>query len=301
MWICQIQNKYTFLMYFSFSKLVQRFPVFNADFNSMQFYAAIIFLFRPYFSHHLLRATQSLNTTEDRAAVARVKSDCISAAHQMVEVLRCFRKQHSLRHTNIQIVHLIFTASLIHIYNACTCAGAESQTALDDLQFCCQSLGEIGQTYGNATRALEVIILVKREWQKVAAVRTAQGFKRPSNQIGGTEGEDLPKKRRPSSNVAFDPLSPPQFLMPSAFETFHLPTNDLALGSQALNAPRDGGDIYDAWDFLNWADLGGEMVNDTNIQGAEGQVLMENTEIREQFFGGGSPQESGIHNAEQHE
>ncbi|PMD54418.1 uncharacterized protein K444DRAFT_598015 [Hyaloscypha bicolor E] len=113
----------------------------------MQFYAAIIFLFRPYFSHHLLRATQSLNTMEDRAAVARVKSDCISAAHSMVEVLRCFRKQHSLRHTNIQIVHLIFTASLIHIYNACTCTGADSQTALDDLQFCCQSLGEIGQTY----------------------------------------------------------------------------------------------------------------------------------------------------------
>jgi len=148
---------------------------------------------------------------------------------------------------------------------------------------------------------LEVIILVKREWQKVAAVRTAQGFKRPSNQIGGTEDEDFRRKRRPSSNVAFDPLNLPQFLMPSAFETFRVPTNDLALGSQALNAPRDGGDIYDAWDFLNWADLGGDMVNDTDIQGADGQVLMENAEISERFFGGVSLQDSGIHNTEHHE
>jgi len=273
----------------------------------MQFYAAIIFLFRPYFSHHLLRATQSLNTTEDRAAVARVKSDCISAAHTMVEVLRCFRKQHSLRHTNIQIVHLIFTASLIHIYNACTCSGAESQTALDDLQFCCQSLGEIGQTYGNATRALEVIILVKREWQKVAAVRTAQGFKRPSNALdysrsGSAEGEDFRKKRRPSSNVTFDPLNPPQFLMPSAFETFRLPPHDLALGSQALSAPRDGGDIYDAWDFLNWADLGGEMVGDLNgSQGLDGQILVENSNAMDQGFESNSVQENGLNNLGQHE
>jgi hypothetical protein len=208
----------------------------------------------------------------------------------MVEVLRCFRKQHSLRHTNIQIVHLIFTASLIHIYNACTCTGAESQTALDDLQFCCQSLGEIGQTYGNATRALEVIILVKREWQKVAAVRTAQGFKRPSNAMSfGQDGEDFRKKRRPSSNVAFDPLNPPQFLMPSAFETFRVPPNDLALGSQALNAPRDGGDIYDAWDFLNWVDLGGDMATEMNgSQGFEDRGLLQNEILNGQVFGGSS-------------
>jgi len=273
----------------------------------MQFYAAIIFLFRPYFSHHLLRATQTLNTMEDRAAVARVKFDCISAAHTMVEVLRCFRKQHSLRHTNIQIVHLIFTASLIHIYNACTCTGAESQTALDDLQFCCQSLGEIGQTYGNATRALEVIILVKREWQKVAAVRTAQGFKRPSNALNyrGSESADredsyVRKKRRPSSNVTSDPLDPPQFLMPSAFETFRVPPNDLALGSQALNAPRDGGDIYDAWDFLNWTDLGGEMVGEMNeTRGLDGQILLENNNVMDQGFDGNSVRESAVQNAGQ--
>jgi hypothetical protein len=282
----------------NFSRSTLHFPPSNADYNSMQFYAAIIFLFRPYFSHHLLRATQSLNTMEDRATVARVKSDCISAAHSMVEVLRCFRKQHSLRHTNIQIVHLIFTASLIHIYNACTCTGAESQTALDDLQFCCQSLGEIGQTYGNATRALEVIILVKREWQKVAAVRTAQGFKRPSNALnysrsGSADGEDFRKKRRPSSNVTFDPLNPPQFLMPSAFETFRVPPNDLALGSRALNAPRDGGDIYDAWDFLNWADFGGEMVSDLDAPpGLGGQGLLEHNGTNEQIFGGNSIQDS---------
>jgi hypothetical protein len=73
--------------------------------------------------------------------------------------------------------------------------------------------------------------------------------------------------------------------MPSAFETFRVPPNDLALGSQALNAPRDGGDIYDAWDFLNWADLGGEMVGEMNeTQGLDGQILLENNNAMDQGF-----------------
>jgi len=217
----------------------------------------------------------------------------------MVEVLRCFRKQHSLRHTNIQIVHLIFTASLIHIYNACTCSGVESQTALDDLQFCCQSLGEIGQTYGNATRALEVIILVKREWQKVAAVRTAQGFKRPSNAMNGQDGSAQSgslHKRRCSS---IDPLNPPQFRMPSAFETYRVPPNDLAMGPQALTTPRDGGEIFDAWDFLNWAEFG----EGTGLDAAPGlgdQALVQENGMSDQIFEENPLQENDVSNEEQH-
>lgn len=90
--------------------------------------------------------------------------------------------------------------------------------------------------------------------------------------------------------------------MPSAFETFRVPPNDLALGSQALNAPRDGADIYDAWDFLNWADLGGEMVSDLDAPpGLVGQGLLEQNGTNEQLFGGNSIQDSCLHNAGQHE
>ncbi|KAL7946984.1 fungal-specific transcription factor domain-containing protein [Trichoderma barbatum] len=224
----------------------------------MQFYTLVIFLFRPYFSRDILRWTQSMSH-EGRSAVATVRTDCISAAHRLVEVLRCFRKQHSLRYTNIQIVHLIFTGSLVHIYNACTCSPSESQTALDDLQFCCQSLGEIGQTYGNATRALEVIILVKREWQRLAAVRNA---KRPGSSIysnNSTTENSRQKRRSPSSAASFGPLNPPQFMMPSAFETFRVPIDSMRQ-APLPGIPKSRQEMYDAWQFLNWNDPNVELV-----------------------------------------
>lgn len=244
--------------------------------TSMQFYAVLIFLLRPYFSRDLLRLTQAMPSQEDRIAVASVRSECISAAHNMADVLRCYRKQYSLKYTNVQIVHLIFTASLVHVYNACTCSPQESQEALDDLQFCCQALGEIGDCYGNATRALDVVILVKREWQKLAAVRTAaNGQKRVRMAVQGSDGQEESgnsrlAKRRGSVSV-FDPSNPPRFTTPTNFETFRTTTdNNASLG----NFPREGGDMYDAWHFLNWAEIDPDLLAgvDSTTQALDGAI-----------------------------
>jgi len=233
---------------------------------SMQFYAVLIFLLRPYFSRDLLRLTQAMPSQDNRIAVVSVRAECISAAHNMADVLRCYQTQYSLKYTNVQIVHLIFTASLVHVYNACTCSPhGESQGALDDLQFCCHALGEIGGCYGNATRALDVVILVKREWQKLAAVRSAAGGgqkrarlaaqgpggQEEAEEEGGGGGSRL-AKRRGSSSV-FDPSNPPRFTTPTNFETYRTAADNSA--SSLNNIPREGGDMYDAWHFLNWAEI----------------------------------------------
>lgn len=242
----------------------------------MQFYAVLIFLLRPYFSRDLLRLTQTMPSQDDRMAVASVRAECISAAHNMADVLRCYRKQYYLKYTNVQIVHLIFTASLVHVYNACTCSPQESQEALEDLQFCCQSLGEIGECYGNATRALDVVILVKREWQKLAANRTvANSQKRARMAVQGPgdhedSGSSRLAKRRGSLSV-FDPSNPPRFTTPTNFETFRTTAdNNTSLG----NFPREGGDMYDAWHFLNWAEIDPDLLAgvDSSAQALDGAV-----------------------------
>ncbi|KAL1877873.1 hypothetical protein Daus18300_002226 [Diaporthe australafricana] len=174
------------------------------------------------------------------------------------------------------IVHLIFTASLVHVYNACTCSPQESQAALDDLQFCCQSLGEIGECYGNATRAIDVVILVKREWQKLAAVRTAANSQKRTRMTaqGPGDNEDISSrmaKRRGSLSV-FDPHNPPRFTTPTTFETFRTPAdnNSTSLG----NFPREGGDMYDAWHFLNWAEIDPDILAgvDASAQALDGAI-----------------------------
>ncbi|POS74199.1 hypothetical protein DHEL01_v207406 [Diaporthe helianthi] len=270
----------------------------------MQFYTVVIFLLRPYFSRDLLRMAQAMPSHEDRLALASVRAECITAAHSMADVLRCYRKQYTLRHTNVQIVHLIFTASLVHVYNACTCSSSphESQTpavavavALDDLQSCCQALGEIGEYYGNATRALDVVILVKREWQKLAAVRTAaNGHKRArlgadqaagpgssSTDLGlleveegegeGEGGCSRRAKKRGLTLAVFDASNPPRFTTPTNFETFST-TVDNNLSASLGQFPREGGDMYDAWHFLNWAEIDSDLLAgvDSTAQAMEG-------------------------------
>jgi hypothetical protein len=158
----------------------------------MQFYAISIFLHRPFFSRKV--ATASRETDEVSRQAQRT---CVQAAQAMVKLLKIFRKQHTLRQTNVQIVHLVFTASLIHIYNTCTSTGKEAENAMADLQFCCQSLSEIGQAYKNSTRALEVIICIKREWQNKA--KTAR-LKRSSS----TVDLNAQRKRRATDETQVD-------------------------------------------------------------------------------------------------
>lgn len=186
----------------------------------MQYYATLIFLYRPYLSCRLVRQIASLDTTESRAAMGSVPSDCVSAAHEVAEILRCYQNQHSFRRTNVQIVHIILTASLIFIHDICTRAYSESRHSLSDLQLCCHSLGEIGRCFGNATRALEVIILVKSEWQRIATARRGPraGTKRPSFSMSSNPhelSEDSRPKQRHRTSISADIFLTPSFTTPT--------------------------------------------------------------------------------------
>lgn len=72
----------------------------------MQFYASLIALYRPYLSSTLLRRKDDVTSSADREALVAAPVECIEAAHQIAETLRCYQRQHSLRRSNIQIVCL---------------------------------------------------------------------------------------------------------------------------------------------------------------------------------------------------
>lgn len=176
--------------------------------KSMQFYAVLVSLYRPYLSTEFQQLRNLLRSPEDRTVLRDAKRECVSAAHQTVEYLRCYQRQHTLARLNIQIVHIVFTVSLVFTYDVCTGSHHESRSSLRDLQFCCHALGEIGQCYGNATRALEVVILVKSEWQRLvmtqqarnsATKRRSVSISRNGNGIfgeGGGVGDEERSKRR---------------------------------------------------------------------------------------------------------
>ena len=155
----------------------------------MQFYAISILLHRPFFSQSLSTPHSSpTNGFENPRAI------CIAAAQSIVRLLRTYRKQHTLRRTNVHIVHLVFTASLICIFNAYSNSNSSDAHSLKDLQFCCQALGEIGEAFQNSMRALEVVICIKREWLgKMKSM--ARPKRRGSNSELDMAGSTRQKKR----------------------------------------------------------------------------------------------------------
>ncbi|KAL1619749.1 hypothetical protein SLS56_009950 [Neofusicoccum ribis] len=109
---------------------------------------------------------------------------------------------------------------------ACTGGVDESQMAHDDLEICCQALLDMCQCYRSATRALEVVILLKTEWRKLAArwPDTAGSGRRTRNQ-------------EPSLASA-------------------QPVTDVSSGERGLSNARGMADEASGpWQVLDWTDL----------------------------------------------
>jgi hypothetical protein len=173
----------------------------------MQFHAISIFLHRPLFSQ-TRRASSQLSF--DSSTLAR--RACITSAKFIVQLLQIYRRQHTLRRSNVQLVHIVFSAGLILVYNTCTSVGIEAERAMADLQVCCQALNEIGQAWKNSSRALEVIICIKRDWQskamkrqigKRAISRSDEQRKKRAVDIGLTEHGSLLPIDSASSGVPY--------------------------------------------------------------------------------------------------
>ncbi|EXJ84397.1 hypothetical protein A1O3_05064 [Capronia epimyces CBS 606.96] len=115
-----------------------------------------------------------LMTAEDitREAVSEASSSslrkCINSAEEICRILVVFRKVYGLRRPHHHMVHVTMTAALIHIFQLCVWPGGSipNKEAQKNLLTCIQSLGEMGQTYKSASRALDVVTSLRQTWQE---------------------------------------------------------------------------------------------------------------------------------------
>lgn len=208
----------------------------------MQYHCIMILVNRPFFT--AAKSTLTLSASD----VASCRSTCRGAAQSIARLLRIFDRLYTLRRINVQAVHLIFTASLIHVYDACSCPSFDvSDTATADLEICSYSLREMGQQFKNAIRALEVIIYLKGELLK----RSRASNKRPKSLTDHHAQDVLSPKRRCALTNAGDREQP------SIRETWsHSPISE----SGVLNIGNHGQfgiDVDDDFhlDSLFWADF----------------------------------------------
>lgn len=124
----------------------------------MQFYAVLIIVDQPF---AFLPATGDTLLAQD---IQNNRKSCHEAAVSITKLIQAFRRHFTLRRINIQAVHLIFTAMLAHVHNAFFPVDQYIRdSSRRQLEICSQALGEIGQAYKNALRALEVITSIKSD------------------------------------------------------------------------------------------------------------------------------------------
>jgi hypothetical protein len=124
----------------------------------MQYHCIVILVNRPLFT-----AAKNFPTLSARE-IFSCRDACRQAANSISRLIRIFDRLYTLRRICVQAVHMIFTASLIHVFNACGKSNSDvSNSAAAQLEICCYALREMGQQFKHATRALNVTIYLKGE------------------------------------------------------------------------------------------------------------------------------------------
>ncbi|KAH7068282.1 fungal-specific transcription factor domain-containing protein [Paraphoma chrysanthemicola] len=122
---------------------------------------------------------------------------CTDSARAIAKLLQIYRRLYSFRRINIQAVHLVFTASLIHVLNACEAAEPSLRnSAWKDLEVCQQALSDLSKGYHSATRAREVVAGIQNELLRAKR----ESVKRSAAHGPGLESDrSQAKRRRPST------------------------------------------------------------------------------------------------------
>jgi hypothetical protein len=142
-------------------------------YSSGQFHSAVILLHRPFIFTRIPRH----HSPTSRALPPNAIECCRESAKIICELLIMYRDRYGLRYIHCQLTHVTMTASLIHVYDCCFLPGNEGKQAQELLLICIRSFAEMGQSYKMASRFLEVVTSLRRDWQ--TELFTNLGIKRP--------------------------------------------------------------------------------------------------------------------------
>lgn len=159
----------------------------------MQYHCVAIVTARPFFAS----SKKLLGLLPQEIAIHR--NSCTSSANSVARLIQIYRRLYGLRRINVQAVHLIFTAALVHVFMACGAQdAARSDTAWKNLELCCQALAEIGVAYKNSTRALEVIMGLKADLLRRSTRSRSKRKKTWDDRRSYLSSSAAAKKRKPS-------------------------------------------------------------------------------------------------------
>ncbi|KAH0841184.1 fungal specific transcription factor [Fonsecaea pedrosoi] len=139
----------------------------------MQFHEVMIMLRRPFISPSVPNTSHD-GMLKDSAEI------CEASATAICRLLVMYRHQWGMRFMHPQIVSIILTAAMIHVHNCCIYSRDKGMQAHENISLCYSALGEMSY-FNIATRSLETIMSLRRDWQ--SRTFTGIGKKRPGHDI----------------------------------------------------------------------------------------------------------------------
>ena len=134
----------------------------------LQYHEAVILLHRPLItSAETPTPSPEPHDQPPNTTISPSFQQCNYSAQEICRLLVMFRRRYGLRRPHHHVVHMTMTASLIHVFHLCMSpAGSnENKEAQKCLLTCIHALGEMGQTYKSASRALDVVTSLRQSWQ----------------------------------------------------------------------------------------------------------------------------------------
>ena len=120
----------------------------------MLYHTTTILLFRPFGAHK-----QVAGITPSPWEL------CTSSANSIVALLKLYRSRFSLRYIVNLSVHMLFTASIVHLVNTLSSKESLQRSSKNALRTCMLGFSEIGQAWASATKSLHVVESLQRKWQ----------------------------------------------------------------------------------------------------------------------------------------
>jgi hypothetical protein len=122
---------------------------------------------------------------------------CTSSANSIVTLLKLYRSRFSLRYIVNLSVHMVFTASIVHLVNATSSNESLRRSSKNALRTCTSGFAEIGEVWASASKSLQVVESLQMKWQ----------LQSPSP----AEDEPSPMQQKWPQNITYPTLSKGDF------------------------------------------------------------------------------------------
>ncbi|CRG89226.1 Nitrogen assimilation transcription factor nit-4 [Talaromyces islandicus] len=125
-----------------------------------QFHEVMIFANHPFITEPKGGSSSGLLSLQTQRKYAE-------SAQRITQIIRIYDHLWTLRRINIQFIHPMFTAAMVHLYVACTASSHNREvfaTAVSDLETCCNALRDVGQYMEIAVWQLRSIDHIRQVW-----------------------------------------------------------------------------------------------------------------------------------------